>query len=138
MGAIAEMMMMYAQPLLDETDGSVDQMNHALALGQFCWNLSLIPEEERNEALDKMMPSLEMEADEFEAFRSTFAGPMIQRHQEMFPGMHGAGSMGLSNEVSAPAQRAIPAVSRERYPGTGRNAACPCNSGRKYKKCCGG
>ena len=23
------------------------------------------------------------------------------------------------------------------YPGTGRNAPCPCGSGRKYKKCCG-
>ncbi len=25
---------------------------------------------------------------------------------------------------------------RERYPGAGRNDACPCGSGRKYKKCC--
>jgi hypothetical protein len=25
----------------------------------------------------------------------------------------------------------------EKYPGAGRNAPCPCKSGKKYKKCCG-
>jgi hypothetical protein len=44
MGAIAESITAYAQPLLDETDGSIEQMNHALALGQICWNLALMPE----------------------------------------------------------------------------------------------
>jgi len=41
MGAIAEAMVAYAQPLLDQTDGSTDQMNKAFALGQLCWNLAL-------------------------------------------------------------------------------------------------
>jgi hypothetical protein len=27
--------------------------------------------------------------------------------------------------------------SEEEYPGTPRNAPCPCNSGKKYKRCCG-
>lgn len=31
-----------------------------------------------------------------------------------------------------------PETKREvKYPGTGRNAPCPCGSGKKYKKCCG-
>lgn len=28
-------------------------------------------------------------------------------------------------------------MTTERFPGTGRNDACPCGSGRKYKRCCG-
>ena len=26
---------------------------------------------------------------------------------------------------------------KEKYPGTARNARCPCGSGKKYKRCCG-
>jgi hypothetical protein len=36
MGAIPEAIAAYAQPLIDETDGSLKQMNHALALAQLC------------------------------------------------------------------------------------------------------
>lgn len=137
MGAIAESITAYVQPLLDETDGSIEQMNHALALGQLCWNLALMPEEARNEALREMRPSLKMEADEFEAFQRTVVVPMIRRHEEMFPRMHGLGSTGASTGVSAPPFCTTPPVSREKYSGTGRNAPCPCQSGKKYKKCCG-
>ena len=139
MGAIAESITAYAQPLLDETDGSIEQVNHALALGQVCWNLAIMPEEARNEALREMGPSLNMEADEFEAFRRTVIVPMIRRHQEMFPGMHRPGSTGGFNRnvCAATPSRTTPPVSKEKYPGTGRNAPCPCNSGKKYKKCCG-
>lgn len=31
----------------------------------------------------------------------------------------------------------VPAVPERRAPKVGRNAPCPCGSGRKYKKCCG-
>jgi hypothetical protein len=48
MGTIAEPITAYAQPLLDDTDGSINQINTALALGQICWNLALMPEEEPN------------------------------------------------------------------------------------------
>jgi uncharacterized protein YecA (UPF0149 family) len=137
MGAIAELITAYAQPLLDETDGSIEQMNRALALAQICWNLAIMPEEARDEALREMRPTLNMEANEFEAFRRTVVVPMIRRHEEMFPRMHGLGSAGASTEVPAPPPCTIPLVSREKYPGTGRNAPCPCNSGKKYKKCCG-
>ncbi len=137
MGAIGESIAAYAQPLLDDTDGSSDQMNHALQLGVLCWNLALLPEEERDAALREARSSLKMEDDEFEAFRRTVVVPMIRRHQEMFPRMHGIGTTGPSRGISASQSRATPPVSRERYPGTGRNAPCPCNSGQKYKRCCG-
>lgn len=137
MGAIAEAIVAYAQPLLDQTDGSADQVNRAFALGQLCWNLALSPEEGRDEALDKMRPTLKMDDDEFEAFRRTVIVPMIQRHQEMFPRMHRLGSIEPSRGAPASQTRRTTPTRTEKYPGTGRNTPCPCNSGRKYKLCCG-
>lgn len=137
MGVIGESITRYAQPLVDDTDGSIDQINRALELAQLCWNLALLPEAQRNEMLREMGPSLEMGEDEFEAFRRDVIVPMIRRHQEMFPRVHEQGSMGLANGTPASGGRATPPASREKYPGTGRNALCPCNSGQKYKRCCG-
>jgi hypothetical protein len=58
MGAMAETMVAFAQPLLDETDGSAIQMQSALMLAQVCWNLALLPEEEREDNLAKMRPTV--------------------------------------------------------------------------------
>ena len=137
MGAIADSIMAYTQPLLDDSDGSVEQINKALSLGQICWNLALMSEDIRNEAMREMRQSLKMDAGEFEAFQRDVVFPMIRRHEKMFPRMHGAGSMRASTGASAPPSRTTAPGSREKYPGTGRNAPCPCNSGKKYKKCCG-
>lgn len=137
MGGIADAIAAYAQPLLDSTDGSVDQVNRAFALGQLCWNLALLPEEARDESLATMRPSLKLDDDEFEAFRRSVVIPMIRRHQEMFPRMHQRGSMQFSREGPRLQPRPTTPTRTERYPGTGRNARCPCNSGRKYKLCCG-
>ncbi len=43
MGAIAESMVAYAQPLLDGTDGTAADMQKAFTLAQVCWNLALLP-----------------------------------------------------------------------------------------------
>ena len=88
MGAIADAFVDYAQPLLDKTDGSLEQVNKAFALSQMCWNLALLPEEARGESLAKMRPTLTMDDDEFDTFRRTVVIPMIRRHEEMFPSMH--------------------------------------------------
>ena len=40
MGAIAEGFVAYAQPLLDQTDGSEEQLNKAFAISQLCFNLA--------------------------------------------------------------------------------------------------
>jgi uncharacterized protein YecA (UPF0149 family) len=137
MGGIAEAMAAYAQPLLDQTDGSTQQMNSAFAIGQLCWNLALLPEQGRDEALAKMQSTLKMDDDQFETFRRSVVVPMIQRHQEMFPRMHRLGSMESSRGTPAPQTRLTTSARSKRFPGTGRNAPCPCNSGRKYKLCCG-
>jgi hypothetical protein len=88
MGAIANAIMEYAQPLLDTTDGSIEQLNKALAISQACWNLALIPEEERRLAIDDMRLSLSMSQSEIDDFESSVLTPMILRHQAMFPGLH--------------------------------------------------
>ena len=130
MGAIADAIVAYAQPLLEQTDGSIDQMNLALAVAQMCWNLALVPEDDRDAALNEMQPTLKMTDEKFAEFRQHTAIPMIQRHREMFPRMH-VRSKQTSNTVSVVSAQA------KDYPGTGRNASCPCGSGRKYKLCCG-
>lgn len=137
MGAIAEAIAAYVEPLLDQTDGSTEQVNRAFALGQLCWNLALLPEEGRDEAIGQMQLTLQMDDDEFEAFRRSVIVPMIQRHQEMFPRMHRLGGMQPSRAARRPQTRPTTPARTEKYPGTGRNAPCPCNSGRKYKLCCG-
>jgi hypothetical protein len=47
MGAIAEGFVAYAQPLLDQTDGSQAQLSKAFAISQFCFNLALLPDEKQ-------------------------------------------------------------------------------------------
>jgi len=44
-------MIAYAQPLLDATDGSPEQMQNALSIAQMCWNLALLPETEQEESI---------------------------------------------------------------------------------------
>jgi uncharacterized protein YecA (UPF0149 family) len=129
-GAIADAIVAYAQPLFDQSDGSVDNMNRAMAVAQMCWNLALLPEDKRDAAIDELKPTFKMTEGEFADFRQQVILPMIQRHCEMFPGMH-ARSKQISNMVG------VVSSPTKKCPGTGRNDPCPCGSGRKYKLCCG-
>jgi hypothetical protein len=142
MGAIAEGFVAYAQPLLDQTDGSEGQLNKAFMISQLCFNLALVPEDSRDRAMSEMRPSLNMSDEEFDDFRHSIIVPMIRRHQEMFPQMHRRVSTNSSPSgpsPSGPSLRARPRMtaSAQPYPGTDRYAPCPCNSGEKYKFCCG-
>jgi len=123
---MAESIAAYAQPLIDATDGSTDQMNSALAMAQMCWNLALLPEKDLADSLVNMRSSLKMDDTEFAGFLQSVIGPMVRRHHEMFPNMPR-----MESKAATPSRR------EEKFPGTGRNAPCPCNSGKKYKRCCG-
>jgi hypothetical protein len=138
MGAIADAFVAFARPLIDQTDGSEEQLNRAFAMSQLCYNLAMLPEDARETTLSKMRPKLKMNDEEFGAFRREVVDPMILRHQRMFPRLHQRFSLDLSQ--SEPAVPAHPgqAGRTEKYPGTDRYAPCPCNSGQKYKFCCGG
>ena len=140
MGALADASAAYVQPLLDLTDGSQEQLEKAFIFGQFCWNLALMPEESREGAIEGIKPAFHLDDDGLEELRRTVIEPMIQRHHDMFPQMHEqrvAGAlMGMpppDEETPAPA----PLRGEDTYPGTPRNAPCPCGSGKKYKRCCG-
>jgi len=142
MGAIADAFAAYAQPLLDQTDGSLEQLNKAFAISQLCYNLSLTPEDHRDRALSEMRLTLKMDDEEFDDFRRTIIVPMIRRHEEMFPQMHRPSPIGFSQSgpsSSGPSFRTPPRIETrtEAYRKTDRYAPCPCNSGKKYKFCCG-
>ena len=137
MGAIAEAFTAFAQPLIDQTDGSMEQLNKALSISQLCYNLALLPADRRSAVLADTRQSLEMDDNEFEDFCRSVIFPMIERHQEMFPFMHPW--VPLEPSHGGPLLPAQPSKAgrAERYPGTDRYAPCPCNSGEKYKFCCG-
>jgi uncharacterized protein YecA (UPF0149 family) len=130
MGAIAEAIVAFAQPLIDQTDGSVSQMNQAMTMSQLCWNLALVPEDERETAIDKMKLEVNMTDEEFADFRENLLLPMIRRHCEMFPRLHNRSPWILDEPDATP-----PPARKSR--GMERYAPCPCGSGRKYKFCCG-
>ncbi len=139
MGAIADNMVRYAQPLVDTCDGSPEELQKSYMLAQLCWNAAVLPKDGRAEYLAKMRPALNLDDDEFQEFTRDVVEPMIQRHQEMFPAMRRRGPMGRSAMKAAPLIEPPPSRIRidKKYPGTGRNERCPCGSGRKYKRCCG-
>ena len=140
MGAIAEAFTAYAQPLLNSTDGSFEQMQRALSISQLCYNLALFPDAERDAVLDKMRSTIELDDEEFDDFQRCIVGPMIRRHEEMFPLMHRRASIrrsqGRLSQPSEPTEAVEPAPTEKRAVAD-RYAPCPCNSGEKYKFCCG-
>ena len=130
MGAIADAIVAYAQPLIDPTDGDFDMMNRALAIAQACWNLAILSEEQRDAAIEEMKSAMNMPDGDFAEFRQQILLPMIRRHHQMFPQMHG-------RSKQDPSAFDVVSSATENYAGTGRNAPCPCGSGLKYKRCCG-
>lgn len=137
MGAIAEVILAYAQPLLDQTDGSIEQLNKAMSIGMACYNLAMLPEGERDRVIGEMRQTLSMDDKEFEEFRQSIILPMIRRHEEMFPLLHRGGSSPFGPSSPSPSVPTKKAAPGEKYPGTDRYAPCPCGSGEKYKFCGG-
>ncbi|MCA9139490.1 MAG: SEC-C domain-containing protein [Planctomycetales bacterium] len=136
MGIIAESIMAYAQPLLEDTDGSIEEMQKGMALAQVCWNLAIMPDEERPAAIESLRESLSLSDAEIEEMRETLFSPMISRHKEMFPLMHQPKSRNSSDWISR--LSSIPSANSDdrQPPKPGRYDPCPCNSGKKYKFCC--
>ena len=132
MGAIADAMTRYAQPLVDTCDGSPEELRKSYLLAQLCWNAALVPDDARAEYLTEMRSVFNMNDEEFLDFERNVVEPMIHRHREMFPEMRRKGAMARSPTSSAPR-----IGTEKKYPGTGRNERCPCGSGKKYKRCCG-
>lgn len=137
MGVIADGIMAYAQPLIDASDGSPEQLQCAMTITQLCYNLALLPEDARDEFFDKIRPGLEMDDAEFDRFRYSVVIPMIERHQEMFPLMHRRAPFGSDPFAPPPRATAKTPAPAAVPPRIDRYAPCPCGSGDKYKFCCG-
>ncbi|HVA47670.1 MAG TPA: SEC-C metal-binding domain-containing protein [Pirellulales bacterium] len=142
MGAFGEAFAAYAKPLLDQTDGSQEDLSKALTLSQLCYNLALLPADQQDAAIADMQSSLDMDDEEFDDFRRSLIEPMIRRHGEMFPRMHQRGFTAASRSSPAPKARMAMPVQGTHQPAQkhakiDRYAPCPCNSGKKYKFCCG-
>jgi len=137
MGAIAEAIVAYAQPLIDKTNGSIEGMERALAVSQMCFTLAQLPEQSREQMFGEMRTSLEMSEAEFDDFRLGVIDPMIQRHHQMFPQMHSSRSTNSTRGVASLYERRGAVTPAETPPAPSRYEPCPCNSGRKYKFCCG-
>ena len=138
MGTLADAMSRFAQPLIDATDGSPEDLQRALSLSQLCWNMALMPEGSWEQFLADMQPTLKMDDAAFQEFKCDVVMPMIRRHQEMFPEMQ---RRGATDRPRALGEHTMPPTARrqsaKKYAGTGRNERCPCGSGKKYKVCCG-
>ena len=78
----------YAEPLLDATDGSPEQVQRAMSMATVFWNLAIVKEDaERRSRLDEIVAKTFDTEDEREQFRS-LARDMIERQRSMFPAMH--------------------------------------------------
>jgi hypothetical protein len=137
MGAMAEAFTAFAQPLLKQTDGSQEQLERALAISSLCYNLALAPEDSRNEMLGDIRSTLAMDDEEFDDFQRSIVVPMIRRHEAMFPLMHRRVPADLLQTDPSPRAQTRSAAHAETHPVIDRYAPCPCNSGEKYKFCCG-
>ena len=136
MGAIAEGMVAYTQPLIDQTDGSLEQLENALMISSLCFNLALMPEDQRQSCLIETKAARGMGDEEFNEFRQSIIDPMIQRHKEMFPRMHSRIATGPAPSSAFLQSYPNLTSSAEGNPGTELYSPCPCKSGKKYKFCC--
>jgi len=134
MGAMAEAMVQYAQPLIDATDGSIEQLNKALSLSGVCFSLACVSEEAREQMLSEMKVDHKLSDDELESFRSTILMPMLQRYNSLFGSRQFDGFDDVSFRRS---MQPIVESSADETSTTDRYAPCPCDSGLKYKFCCG-
>lgn len=84
----AQRMQDFAQPLLEATDGSREQLEHALRVGMLFWNLAIMQDEgEREKMLDEMTSKVTSDENRRQDFR-LIARQMVERHRRMFPELH--------------------------------------------------
>lgn len=145
MGAIADALLEYMRPLTDAMSDSPEGLEKALALGQVCFNLGQMDEDSRAECLERIRDSMSLSEEEFAEFYVTLILPMLIRHEEMFPRK---GSMRTrlpdlmsayqpDDHLSTDVEKTIYTATVSRDRSIDRYAPCACNSGKKYKFCCG-
>jgi len=142
---------------------AMDDLRHGVGLRAYGQRDPLVEyKREAFQMFEELMANIKLDIAQ-NAFRATTSLSMLQRmmqnaarrpqrlvHEDVHV-LGGHGQMpvtaGMPAEVSAAAaagfdqavQEALPPVEpvRRDLPKVGRNDACPCGSGKKYKKCCG-
>lgn len=137
MGAIANAIFEYARPLIDASDGSIEQLNKALAISQACWNIAVLPMEMRESGINSLRETFSEADGEFEYFHQSILLPMIRRYEEMFLRQHPSESIEPPHWNPRLAMPPTVKSRKEKSSKPGRYDPCPCNSGSKYKFCCG-
>lgn len=82
---MSEVIISYAKPMLDAA-GSYKNKKSALALAIIFWNLSFLPDQDRKEGIEKLLPNLCPHANDEELQeRRDFVSYFIQRKESLFP-----------------------------------------------------
>lgn len=122
--------------LLDQMNGSMQHVNQALALTEFCYNLSLLTPPERCKVLRKMQLDTGMSDADLAEVRRDWIDPMVQHCEDAL--LRGEFRGRLPEAVVYLPEMDHPADDHDRkLTTTDRYSPCPCNSGKKYKFCCG-
>jgi hypothetical protein len=88
-GGPAQQMMEFVEPLMERARalGSLEVTNRVMSLGMIFWNMALLAEGDRAEALQKAEETVCKTEEDRETLRQT-ASAMIARHEQMFPWLH--------------------------------------------------
>jgi hypothetical protein len=88
-GGPAQQMMDFVEPLMEgaRANGHLEVTNRVMSLGMMFWNMALLAESDRAEALQKAEETVCKTEEDRETLRQT-ASVMIARHEQMFPWLH--------------------------------------------------
>lgn len=88
-GGPAQQMMEFVEPLMEgaRAFGNLEVTNRVMSLGMMFWNMALLSESDRAEALQKAEETVCKTEEDRETLRQT-ASTMIARHEQMFPWLH--------------------------------------------------
>ena len=136
MGVFADAISAYAQPLLEQSDGSREGLQKALNLSALCYNIGTRPEPERAKLISQLKDDLGMSEEDLEELRSSVIQPMLVRYDKMFPKgkQFPAFNVPRTEPSNRPSAFTLDSLAKSDEPLP--YAPCPCNSGKKYKFCC--
>src|SRR5664280_357874 len=100
----AQEMADFVQPLLDTTDGSIEEMNKIFSLGMLCWNIALLPTQRRESAISETTAKFAKADEDKNAFHSMIE-MMVARHEGMFPRLHQRRAFEADNERTVESTR---------------------------------
>jgi hypothetical protein len=87
-GGFADSLALLAEPLLEHSDGSLEQVQKAMSVAAVAWNIGLLPRDQQLAAIDETIAESSMETRDKENFVLLLTG-LVARFNELYP--HGFG-----------------------------------------------